>query len=76
MKKDRSYENKVYYQRKKIKVDKLKRERLQIEVEKLKEVAREKVRLKVQSHRTQTRQKKSSKVKEANPKKEKSTKCN
>ena len=53
---DRSYTNNFYYQRKKLKEDALKRERLQIELEKLKEVAREKLRLKVQSHRTQSRQ--------------------
>jgi hypothetical protein len=53
---DRSYHDNVYYQRKKIKEAKLKRERLQMELEKLKEVAREKLRLNVKSHRTQTRQ--------------------
>jgi len=52
---DRSYENNIYYQRKKIKEAKLERERLQIELEKLKEVNRNQERLRQQSHRKKSR---------------------
>ena len=52
---DRSYENNIYYQRKKFKEAKLQRERLQIELEKLKEVNRNQERLRQQSHRKKSR---------------------
>jgi hypothetical protein len=53
---DRSYQDNIYYQRKKFKEAKLERERLQIELEKLKEVYRNQERLKKQSSRKKSRQ--------------------
>ena len=53
---DRSYINNLYYQRRKLKEDTLKRERLQLEVEKLKEIYRNEARLRKQVERRKGRQ--------------------
>lgn len=53
---DRSYNNNAYYQRKKLKEKALKREREQIEMEKLKLILKEKERLKKMSQRNKARE--------------------